>query len=322
MNVNASSILALQSYFYIRNTVSFGFLVHITSNTFLQTLFLMKSLSKQTTTINITISIFKRKDMKNLYILASLFCMIFLLQVLSLQAQWVQTNGPYGGNITSFTTINSTLYAGTKYGVFRSNDNGASWTEVNRNLSATTIRILAVNGTTLFAVTDTGSVLRSTDTGITWTKVEIGQLNPNVLSLVTKGSTLFAGTSNGVFRSSDNGEYWTEVNVGLGNIGITSLLVHGTSILAGTGYSGIFRSIDNGESWIEISTGIKMQPVRALWANDSMLIAGTDSREVFRSRDNGLHWSKVDSNLSVLCFEAREKKAFRRDNRRLVLQCR
>src|SRR5213075_61455 len=82
-------------------------------------------------------------------------------------AQWVQTNGPNGGTVTCFATSGPNLFAGTNGdGVFRSSDNGTSWTPVNTGLIdlKKIVRALAVSGTTLVAVTrDAGC--RSTDNG-------------------------------------------------------------------------------------------------------------------------------------------------------------
>jgi hypothetical protein len=61
-------------------------------------------------------------------------------------AQWVQTNGPYGGIINGFAVSGTNLFAATIGGVFRSTNNGTSWTEVNTDLTSTSVRALAVSG--------------------------------------------------------------------------------------------------------------------------------------------------------------------------------
>jgi hypothetical protein len=45
--------------------------------------------------------------------LLSFFAAVVLLGAQSLQAQWIQTNGPYGGFIISFAVSGSNLFAGT-----------------------------------------------------------------------------------------------------------------------------------------------------------------------------------------------------------------
>ncbi|MDP2365876.1 MAG: hypothetical protein Q8M94_19165, partial [Ignavibacteria bacterium] len=53
-----------------------------------------------------------------------LIIVLFLLSH-SMQAQWFQTNGPYGGEIYSLAVIGSNTFAGTYgSGVFLSTDNG------------------------------------------------------------------------------------------------------------------------------------------------------------------------------------------------------
>ena len=80
-------------------------------------------------------------------------------------AQWVQTNGPYGGDI----------------------------------------RCMAVSGTNLFAGTENAGVLLSTNNGTSWTAVNSGLKRMYVYSLVVSGTNLFAGTYDGVFLSTNNG---------------------------------------------------------------------------------------------------------------------
>ena len=73
-----------------------------------------------------------------------------------LQAQWVQTNGPYGGMINSLAVSGTNLFAGTGGGVFLSTNNGKSWTPTG--LTRAWVSALAVSGTNLFAGTWGGGV--------------------------------------------------------------------------------------------------------------------------------------------------------------------
>ncbi len=118
----------------------------------------------------------------------------------SAHAQWVQTNGPYGGYINCFTVSGTNLFAGTSGGVFLSTNNGTSWTAVNNGLTNTDVRALAVSGTNLFAGTS-GGVFLSTNNGTSWTAVNTGLTNTHVRSLAVSGTNLFAGTwGGGVWR--------------------------------------------------------------------------------------------------------------------------
>jgi len=56
----------------------------------------------------------------NIKRLLSCFAAVALLGAQSLQAQWIQTNGPYGGSVRCFAVNGSNLFAGTYYsGVWR-----------------------------------------------------------------------------------------------------------------------------------------------------------------------------------------------------------
>ncbi len=84
-------------------------------------------------------------------------------------AQWVQTNGPYGAYVSCFAVIPSgaggtNLFAGShgkdywypspgNGGVFRSTNGAANWTAVNNGLTDLEVTAFAVSGTNLFAGT-------------------------------------------------------------------------------------------------------------------------------------------------------------------------
>ena len=77
-------------------------------------------------------------------------------------AQLIQTNGPYGGFIQSFAfSPNGTnIFAGTGVGgVFLTTDNGINWNPVNTGLTASTIQQLAFSGSNLLAATYGGIFL-------------------------------------------------------------------------------------------------------------------------------------------------------------------
>jgi len=172
--------------------------------------------------------------------LLSFFAAVVLLGAQSLQAQWIQTNGPYGGTINCFAVNGSNLFAGTDGGVFRSTNNGTSWTAVNTGLTDTYVLSLAVSGSNLFAGTD-GGVFRSTNNGTSWTAVNTGLTNTDVSSLAVNGSNLFAGTGDGVFLSTNNGTSWTAVNTGLTSRIVDALAVNGSNLFAGTEDGGVWR---------------------------------------------------------------------------------
>jgi photosystem II stability/assembly factor-like uncharacterized protein len=103
--------------------------------------------------------------------------------------------------VTSFVSIGSSLYAGTYTGVYRSDNNGQSWS-LEGGSSNVVVYGLAVHGNDLFAATSKNGVLMSVDYGETWVAVNTGlPAGMHSLSIAVNGSWLFVGTDGlGVWR--------------------------------------------------------------------------------------------------------------------------
>jgi len=285
-------------------------------------------------------------------------------------AQWVQTNGPNGGSVSSLAVNGTNIFAGTEnrstgllflstnfgsswtpvtYGLpgqnglggsqevtalasfgkvslvginelancwcpslFRSTDNGTSWTKVtdfpySYGGCGDEFTGFASTGTDLFAgvkswgpVGVRGGVFRSSDGGMTWVAYNKGLTNSNVLSLVASPSgALYAGTERGVFFShrEDFGEEWFAMSNGLTDTIVTSLAVSGTNLFAGTSIGGVFASTDSGATWAAISSGLTNASITSLAMTGTDMFAGTNQAGVFRSTDNGSNWIAVNSGL-------------------------
>ena len=240
--------------------------------------------------------------------------------------KWViSDNGlaPGTGNkaVTCFGSIGTTFLAaangsagGTYTAVFRSTDNGSSWSEI---LPRITANCFASNGNYIFAAgTD---VLRSSDAGVTWSASDSGIRNYHIYSLAILGSTLFAGASGGVFRSTDSGKSWKPTSM---TTATDAFAVVGTILVAGSDFAGIYRSTDGGIDWTKNDTGLFNPFVNSLVTDGKNIFAGTGSvgqgrsgggSGVFLSTDSGLTWNTVNDgipqtgpdkylNISTLCI--------------------
>lgn len=105
---------------------------------------------------------------------------------------------------TSLAVIGTTIFTGSSsYGVFRSNNYGTNWVQVNSGLIDTLITSLTVSGANLFAGTFNGGVFVSTNYGDTWTHVSVGLPSDNIQTLGVNNDYLFSGFgSSGVWRNS------------------------------------------------------------------------------------------------------------------------
>ena len=109
-------------------------------------------------------------------------------------------------------------------GVFKSNNGGASWTEVNSGITDLQVLSLAVepsNTNVLYAGTRLHGIFKTTNAGASWSLVKSGLLSTSFgvshLPIVVdplKPGTVYAGTVNGVFKSADSGMNWTSTNTG------------------------------------------------------------------------------------------------------------
>jgi hypothetical protein len=100
---------------------------------------------------------------------------------------------------------NNQLFAGTHGGgIFRSVDNGDSWTQINSGLTCTDVRAITFTADNyIFAGTGVGGVYRSLDNGDSWTQVNAGLTNININSIIAdKNDFLFAGSDGrGIFKT-------------------------------------------------------------------------------------------------------------------------
>jgi Secretion system C-terminal sorting domain len=236
-----------------------------------------------------------------------------LVCITTLNAQWVPTNGPEGGYILSFASIDSNIYAGTDGGgVYISNNGGSSWTQSNNGLNYLNVQALAASGSNLFAAawnTWGGSkIYVSTNGGASWSSSSKGL--PNDSSVVfqidcfavdtnaTSSSNIFAGAlDGGVYCSTDNGANWTADTVGLLNKFVVSLTIEDTNLYAGT-FVGVFHSTTQATAWAPAALAdVHYNSVQSIVELDSTLFASGGG--VFRSTNKGESWVQVNSNNNV-----------------------
>jgi hypothetical protein len=252
-----------------------------------------------------------------------------------LNAQWVHTAGPAGGNVTCFLVNGSTVYAGTgSGGIYASVNMGSSWIHSSTGLAARSIQVIMTSGGRLYAGTSAGvfvspdngsnwnslgttfqnvsslastgttllagvfgdGVYVSTDTGASWHQTLFSQ---SISCLTVNGANIFAGTNdNGVLLSTDNGGTWNPVRAGLtgGGLSISTFMVRGPNLFAGTA-GGLFVSTNNGTSWTTSGSGLSGVPVSALTQNSLTLFAGTAYSGVYLSTDYGSSWNPANAGL-------------------------
>lgn len=231
-----------------------------------------------------------------------LFCIAQLL-FLSSKAQWVQTNGPGGGNIHALHMKGNDFFAGTKTnGVYLSGTSGNSWIQKNNLLSNESVTAITSYGNYLFAGTEKHGVYRSIDNGNSWVKKNNGLTNKKVLCMNVMDSTIYVGTDyGGVFVSYNNGNSWTCMTNGLNNnTQIRDLKVRGDTIVAATSLGSISYLVKNTNTWI-LSAGPTFPGIYSFsLLGDSIFAIG--QLNVNLSTDFGITWTVVNTGLPPNIF--------------------
>lgn len=151
------------------------------------------------------------------------------------------------------TAARDRLYAvPVGFGLYASDDGGASWRPVPSDVPPGTNSIVELpDGTLLLGATDAG-ILRSEDAGKTWSPSRAGIDSGVVLTLraAPSGERIYAGTTQGLFVSTDGGSTWTQTA-----LDDTFALVVGVNpsdplnVMVVNGEGDLYRSRDGGTTW-------------------------------------------------------------------------
>ncbi|MGB7787592.1 Kelch repeat-containing protein [Methanoregula sp.] len=222
--------------------------------------------------------------------------------------------------------------------VWRSTDDGATWTEMTANTGWTPRQspgsvvmpdrsIIVFGGTIPGGYTQLNDVWRSTDDGATWTQVNLhagwspryGQgsvVMPDGSIVLTGGFSFGPGYLNDVWRSTDEGITWTEVNASAGwskrYFHSSLVMPDGSIVLIAGGYNNqvfmndTWRSTDNGATWTEESpsagwTG-RMGQGSLLMPDGSIVLMGGNDGSRYRNdvwRLMPNEWSAMAQSSSI-----------------------
>lgn len=208
-----------------------------------------------------------------------------------------------------------TIYAGTEGdGVFRSTNDGITWSPFSTGLAGAALAIRAIHpsGSDVLVGTTIG-LFRSSGGGAFQPVAQgagPGKLNQAVQAILSSsvpGQLLVGTVSNGVWRSSDGGATWQPPAVGNGmpaDATVWSLDAYAwlpNVVIAATS-QGIYQSADFGASWLSTSDGIAPSAITFRVyvdpANPLQRYAAT-TEGVYRSTTGGLTWSQANAGLGA-----------------------
>jgi photosystem II stability/assembly factor-like uncharacterized protein len=229
--------------------------------------------------------------------MVSLLFVLLLPNVIYANNFWQQVNAPYNGDVRSITFTNSGVMIAGTYGggVWRSTNDGQSWSMSNSGITYYYAHALATSPDGwIFAGVSSG-IFRSTDEGVNWQAVIPScecEFRSLAISRAPQSSgTIFVGTTSGVSRSTDNGANWSAF--ALSNVApIVAVAVDSNGIVYATSTTyGIYRSTDNGATWLQ--TSLTSGTFSSIAINSSGHVFAATYANVYRSLDSGATWQQV-----------------------------
>lgn len=252
-----------------------------------------------------------------------------LFRLESHESQWTLTLP--SSLIYRVVTYGDTIFAASVEGLFRSNDNGQTWSQLPDSASVTSALGIHLNGNVItssykgtFYSEDNGNswskisnlsaeafgsdsfgniflasfegIFLSTNSGVTWspTDTTTPQITAYGITCDDQNNVYVGFYREGIFFSSNQGQRWEHRNNGLRNLFISSVLAPTDSTILASSISGVFQSTDRGNSWAQLLPAQSIGYVETLAMNSrGFLFAGSWGSDIQLSSDGGQTWRTI-----------------------------
>jgi photosystem II stability/assembly factor-like uncharacterized protein len=243
-----------------------------------------------------------------------LFTLLFFVCINFLNAQWQATYLP-SQNWPAFDvkSNNNFLYASTNSGVYRSTDNGATWTDLTQGFAASSsssFRELFFAGTDkIFVRTSTNSVLRSLDGGNSWAydTSGIGFNGVELLYYDSNSDKLFVGLGwpkYGLYKKSPTDASWTNVTSSnfTNNFSPAQMTQKSGALFLMSSVSKMYKSTDGGLTWV-LKNGVNMPQTGSSQGATRFISVGNDlyiaAGGIHKSSNDGDNWTRIDYGFAL-----------------------
>lgn len=206
-------------------------------------------------------------------------------------------------------TQSGTFYAGGKYGIYQSNDGGATWLQIAYPGTTIIGFGLQTSNTELMVagIASNQGLHYSSDGGVNWniTNLTQGYMkdfavsadNPEKMYVAVSGSS-----GSGLFTST-NGADWLAINpAGSGQCyGIYADPTDGDFLLLGAEF-GIYKSTDGGSSWVQ--TQATSNFARGIVKYNGTFYSAVYGGDILESANGGDSWTVANENIGERTWQA------------------
>jgi photosystem II stability/assembly factor-like uncharacterized protein len=216
------------------------------------------------------------------------------------------------------------FFASRGDGVYRSTDEGWSWSKIKVTESDGQVSLLAISphrSDDVMAASANGGLRRTTDCGDTWTELPVSAAPVTAIAYAPDhAGVIVLGDEEGqLHQSDDGGATWSTTvlrDVGaIRTVAISPAFSSDGTIMVGTSLSGVYRSTDRGVRYAVKNAGLADTSISSIafspaFASDATLWVSTWTAGTFTSWDGAECWTQTSVGLTrnTQKYEARYEK--------------
>lgn len=194
----------------------------------------------------------------------------------------------------------ATVYCATEFGIFKTSDGCATWTEMNRGLTQTFTQCVLVDHAVpgkVYCATEDG-LFQSLDGAATWTRMGLSVGGTRVIAQHPRDSGMLvaATESYGIYVSRDGGKVWVRSEAGVDHLTFYAIAFDPTNpeiVYAGGYVTGVYKSTNGARSWRRMNDGLGNLNIHAIAVdptNGQRVYAATMWGGMYRTDDGGASW--------------------------------
>ena len=204
-------------------------------------------------------------------------------------SSWFTYGGYIGQQVYDYTfDSKGNLLKATLDGVFRSSDDGMTWTKLNEGTNLGTVTCIVTDSKDhIYAGTQQG-IYASVDDGSTWDNISQTDSLKNAyfVRLVYHGNYIYAATNYGVYVYDIFYRYWAKAQTGMGSQYVTDLIRRDNGDFYATTFNGIYYSSDSCAFWQPVDIGSASKNVNCVAFDPK-------GNMYFGTANNGVYTSKT-----------------------------